>query len=132
MATDVGRAGVRYDPPENHNSLISCLRTRFGLEFSQISYVRPNAPTVVHLLHYPSDSWRMNCIMFFLRPHPEIATCIPLPNMAATEGHECGQRLLPVCTGSREWKTVAADWQQSHTLKDWPILPPKGKHEREC
>ena len=73
-----------------------------------------------------------DCVRFDLRPIPDVANCMPLPNIAAPEGHGYGQRLLPVCTGSREWKTVAADWQQSHMLKDWPILLPKGKHEREC
>ena len=52
------------------------------------------------------------CVIFLVRPHPGVASCVPLPNVAAPEGHECGQRLLPA------WCLGAADWKQSHTSKD--------------
>ena len=82
----------------------------------------------------PGDSWRNffleDFIKFLCETSPWYAYCNPLPNIAAPEGNECGQRPLPACMASRESICMKADRQQSHILKDNPISPPKRRRER--
>ena len=61
-----------------------------------------------------------------------------LPNIAATEGHECGQRVLPVCTGSGNgrrlqqigskiilWKIGQFCLQKENMKESAKLLPPQ-------
>ena len=63
----------------------------------------------------PGDSWRNtfleDFIKFLCETSPWYAYCNPLPNIAAPEGNECGQRPLPACMASRKSICIKADRQ---------------------
>ena len=83
------------------------LCTIFGMQSRPFSLL-PKATNT------PGDSWRNifleDFIKFLCETSPWYAYCNPLPNIAAPEGNECGQRPLPACMASREWMSVATDW----------------------
>ena len=115
------------------DSNCSLNHARFALWILQTGSIQPEAPlNSVHWLIFRGyhDSWKAiflkDCVDFLWSLN--MLYWISLPNIAASQGHECGQRLLPVCMRPRGSIGVAAGCQ---TLKDLPILPPPNRKHRK-